>query len=202
MRYQRRWLVTSVILTLIVLLIAAHPLYLKALGNFLVISDPLTKADGIVVLDGDYPRDERLLYAIHLWQEGYAPMIILSARLGDWMSATDYPSWRHAIKLHAVPTESLLVAGHDADSTIEEAHKLLPFVRDHGFKKIIIVTSSYHTRRARSVFSKVWAGGGIEFTVAAAPSSDYHPDDWWRHRADSRTFFYEFSKTLWYGMME
>ncbi len=32
-----------------------------ALGNFLVVSDPLVKSDAIVVLDGD-PMDERLLH--------------------------------------------------------------------------------------------------------------------------------------------
>ena len=29
---------------------------LKAFGNLLVVSDPLVKADAIVVLDGDYPQ--------------------------------------------------------------------------------------------------------------------------------------------------
>ena len=26
-------------------------------------------------------------------------------------------------------------------------------------------------------------------------SSQFHPDEWWKHRADSRTFFYEFSQS-------
>lgn len=201
MRYRKGWLFTSVFLVVIVLLAALHPLYLKALGNYLVVSDPLSKADAILVLDGDYPRDERLLYAVQLWQSGYAPRIILSAKMGSWMSYADYPSWRHAMMLN-IPQDVLLIAGHNADSTKEEAQKVLPFIKQHDFGKIIIVTSSYHTRRAAKVFKKVWAGSGVDFLVAAAKSADFHPDEWWHHRADSRTFFYELTKTIWYDVME
>ena len=201
MRYRKWWLITSVFIIVIVLMTAFHPLYLKALGNYLVVSDPLSKADAILVLDGDYPRDERLLYAVQLWQAGYAPRIILSAKMGGWMSYVDYPSWRHAMMLN-IPQDVLLVAGHDADSTIEEAQKVLPFIKEHDFGKLIIVTSSYHTRRAAKVFRQVWAGSGIKFVIAAAATAEYHPDEWWQHRSDSRTFFYEFTKTIWYDLME
>ena len=40
-----------------------------ALGNFLVVSDPLVKADAIVVLDGDL-MGERLLHSVQLWRRG------------------------------------------------------------------------------------------------------------------------------------
>src|SRR3989304_469848 len=33
-------------------------------------------------------------------------------------------------------------------------------------------------------------------------SSQFHPGEWWKHRADSRTFFYEFSKIIWYTLAE
>ena len=111
-------------------------------------------------------------------------------------------AWRHAMKLKDLPHEVVFVAGHDADSTKEEAQKLLPYMQEHGFKKLIIVTSSYHTRRTRNVFKKAWDGSGIQFSVSAAEDSGFHPDEWWKHRIDSRTFFYEFSKTIWYSFME
>ena len=67
--------------------------FLKALGFFLVVSDPLVKSDAIVVLDGD-PMGERLLHSVQLWRRGYAPKVILSARLAEWQTYEDYPSWR------------------------------------------------------------------------------------------------------------
>jgi len=185
-----------------VLLVATSPLYLSAFGNFLVVSDPLTKADAIVVLDGDYPEHERLLRAVQLWQQGYAPKVILSAKLADWQTHEDYPAWRHAMKSKVLPADALAVVGHNADSTKEEAEKLLPYLQDHGIRKVIIVTSSYHTRRARSVFEKAWRESGIRLNVASAESSKFHPDEWWKHRTDSRVFFYEFTKTVWYAIAE
>jgi len=71
------------------------------------------------VLDGD-PMDERLLHSVQLWRSGYAPKVILSARLAKWQTYEDYPSWRHARKLKMLPEEALSVATHNADSTREE----------------------------------------------------------------------------------
>jgi uncharacterized SAM-binding protein YcdF (DUF218 family) len=95
-----------------------------------------------------------------------------------------------------------LVAAHDADSTKEEADVLLRFMRKHRYDTVIIVTSNFHTGRAKRVFQKEWAGKGMHILVSAAPTHEYHPDDWWKHRTDGRTFFFEFAKTLWYAVME
>jgi uncharacterized SAM-binding protein YcdF (DUF218 family) len=107
----------------------------------MVVSDPLEKSGAIVVLDGGYPQDERLLHAVQLWRSGYAPMVILSAKLAEWQTVEDYPSWRHARKLKMFPEDTLLVASHNADSTREEAQYFLRFVRQQGFKK---VSSQFH----------------------------------------------------------
>lgn len=128
MRFGKGWKLGLASIILGLFLYAMHPWYLAWIGRFLVVSDPLTKADAIIVLHGDNPRDERLLHAIKLWQSGYAPRIVLSAKLADWQSYEDYLMWRHAIKLNILPKEALLVAVHDADSTKEEAEALLPFV--------------------------------------------------------------------------
>jgi uncharacterized SAM-binding protein YcdF (DUF218 family) len=179
-----------------------HPIYLKGLGQMLVTSDSLARADVIIVLDGDYPQDERFLYAVQLWQRGYAPRIILSAKLADWQTYEDYPTWRHAMKIKNVRKSILEVAPHQADSTKEEAQFLISYMVSHKNRSAIIVTSNYHTRRAKSVFEKAWAANGIRFSFSAAPSSQFHPDDWWKHRSDSRTFFFEFTKVVWYSVME
>jgi len=168
----------------------------------MVVSDPLEKADAIIVLGGDYPRDERLLHAVQLWKTGYAPKVILSAKMAGWQSHEDYPSWRHAVKLQIFPEDALLVAAHNADSTKEEARGLLIFIKHHGFKKVIIVTSNYHTWRTKKVYEKEWRGSDVRVCISPAYSSQFHPDEWWKHRTDSRTFFYEFTKIIWYAIKE
>lgn len=199
---REKWRLGLAVLILGFLIYAAHPWYLARLGRFFIVSDALVKADIIIVLAGDSARDERLLHAIKLWQEGYAPKIALSTTLADWQNYEDFPTWRHATKLNILPKESLLVLDHEADSTRQEAQSLLPYVRNHQFKKVIIVTSNYHTRRSKKVFQKQWAGSGIHISISAAPFSFFHPDDWWKHRSDSRTLFLESTKTLWYALFE
>jgi uncharacterized SAM-binding protein YcdF (DUF218 family) len=202
MRLRRRWRFGLAGLLLILVLYAAHPVYLAALGRFLITSDPLQRADAVLVLSGDQARSERLLHAVQLWKAEYASKIVLSAKLAEWQSDEDYPAWRYAMKLKALPKRFLLVARHDVDSTKEEAQFLLPFVQKHGFKTVIVVTSNFHSRRAKKVFQEQWDGSGVRVLISPAPSYQYHPDDWWKHRADSRTFFFEFSKTLWYALRE
>ena len=93
--------------------------------------------------------------------ERYAPKVILSAKLAEWQTYEDYPSWRHARKLKMLPEDTLLVANHNADSTREEAQYFLRFVRQQGFKRVIIVTSNYHTWRTKRVYEKEWKDSDV-----------------------------------------
>lgn len=198
---RKRWRLGLAVLILGLLIYAAHPWYLAKLGHFFIVSDALVKADIIIVLARDSARDERLLHAIKLWQEGYAPKIALSATLADWQNHEDFPTWRHATKLNILPKESLLVLEHEANSTSEEAQSLLPYVREHQFKEVIIVTSNYHTRRSKMSFRS--NGRAVGFRSLFQPLLFiFHPDSWWKHRSDSRTLFLESTKMLWYVLFE
>jgi uncharacterized SAM-binding protein YcdF (DUF218 family) len=199
---QKKWRLGFAGLMLGFLIYAGHPFYLGKIGHFFILDNAPVKADMILVLAGDGAQDERLLHAIKLWQEGYAPKIALSAPLADWQTDEDFPTWRHAMKLKILPEESLLVLRHEGDSTREEAAFLLPFVQNHKFKEVIVVTSNYHTRRSEKVFQKQWAGSGIHVSISAAPYIHFDPDHWWEHRADSRTLLLESTKTLWYALFE
>jgi uncharacterized SAM-binding protein YcdF (DUF218 family) len=179
----------------------SHPVYLVWLGGFLIQSETPTPSDAILVLSGDNVRDERLLHAVGLWRIGVARRILLSAVLADWQATEDYAAWRHAMKLK-LPDGVVVLASHQADSTREEAGFFRSYLPLHGYDTVIIVTSNYHTRRAKKVFEKEWTGTRLHFRISAAPDYQFHPDEWWTHRADSRTFFYEFSKTAWYAIME
>ena len=63
MKIPKKWKYVVALLVILSAIYLTHPLYLKALGYFLVVSDPLVKADAIVVLDGD-PGGERLLHSM------------------------------------------------------------------------------------------------------------------------------------------
>jgi hypothetical protein len=60
----------------------------------------------------------------------------------------------------------------------------------HGWKRVILVTSSYHTRRSRYICERVFPAGTI-LHVIAARDAGYNPDDWWSTREGLKIFFHE-----------
>ena len=75
-RFRRAALITLGLV--IVIALAAFP----QLGPWLVVEDPLDKADAIVVLGGT--MYERPLEAVDLYNAGYAPKIFLIREIPDW----------------------------------------------------------------------------------------------------------------------
>ena len=64
------------------LLLLVTALALPRLGAWLVVEDPLAKADGIYVLGGT--MYERPLEARDLYTAGWAPTIVLVQQIADW----------------------------------------------------------------------------------------------------------------------
>ena len=73
-----RWLIIFPLLGL--LLYVGYPFLLRGIGRYLVTEDPLEKAGAIAVLSGD-GGVARTLEAIRLYQDGHAPIIILTHQL-------------------------------------------------------------------------------------------------------------------------
>lgn len=180
----------------------AAPMYLGAFGNFLIKSDPVTKADAIVVLNGDNRRHERFRHAIELWEKGVAPQVLLSVFLDDWQAAEDYAPWRYATKRNLIPRDVLVLVNIPGDSTKEECVLMRSYLLAHGYHTVVIVTSNYHTRRVKSVYTREWAKTGPQFSVSASSDFQFRPDSWWTRRTDRRVFLLEFTKTLWYAVAE
>ena len=81
---------------------------------------------------------------------------------------------------------------HHARSTIGEAIALRPELARRGVKRVLLVTSAYHSRRASIVF---WLFcPGIRFITIGAPGDLYHPDNWWEDAGSRKLFFSEWSK--------
>src|SRR5262249_42415040 len=175
-------------------------------GRFLQREDPLQKADAIFVLAGT--RVERPLEAIDLYKEGWAPVIVLSpGRLEVSESVLEergvrFPREsdlvRDAMVQLGVPREAFLPTTGYVDNTAEEANLLRAMVKAHHWHRVIVVTSKYHTRRARFAFRR-----GLEHTgaVPIMRASRYDPSDparWWRIRSDLRFAGTEWLRLIFY----
>jgi uncharacterized SAM-binding protein YcdF (DUF218 family) len=63
-----------------------------------------------------------------------------------------------------------------------------------GVKRVLLVTSNYHTRRAGWIFRR--AAPEMEIFVVAAPDEYFRPEDWWKSREAEKTFAFEWMKTV------
>lgn len=167
---------------------------LTAAGQFLVEDDGAQKADCILVLGGD-EFGTRIIRAAQLAQAGYAPYVIVDgpkALIGhesditiEYAVQAGYPS--QLFRPELLPT--------GMDSTNAEAVYVADtLLKPNHIKKILLVTSNYHTRRAARFIRK--AAPWLEVAVIPAPDPYFTPDGWWKSRSGRKTFLYEWLKTI------
>ena len=180
-----------------VLYLARVPL-LRLAGEFWVVDEPPETSDVIVVLSGDNYDAERATRAASLFKSGMAPRVVATGRaLRSYATTTDLMK-RDLIE-HGVPETAIVPFTHKADDTRDEAAVVSEFVASHGWKKILLVTSNYHTRRSQYIYEHTLPSNDQLLTVAA-PDSDYDPNYWWKTRTGVKIFFHEFGGyliTLW-----
>ena len=196
-----------VVLLAVSLLLAAgavfHRRLLSAAGEWLVAGDPLVKSDAALVLSGEDADGDRTRAGVWLYQHGWVKKLALSgAREAFGHYETDY-SGPLALSL-GVPEKDLLILTSRSRSTQEEAETTLAELQRAGVHSLILVTSNYHTRRARRFFRNV-AGkimpGQMQIIVYGARDEWFHPDSWWQTREGMKTFFFETMKT-WTSALE
>ncbi len=178
---------------LVLLLVAFHQPLLTAAARFLIVQDPLEKADVIVVLSGGR-RDERVRQAADLYQEGYAPVVLLSG--GEEMMGISIPELlRRQALAHGIPAAALLFEP-GSTSTAEQARNLRPMLEGRGVGRAIIVTSSYHTRRTRYLFRKTFAGSPVDIRVFPVQNDIFSPVAWWTREQDTESVVLEYIKLI------
>jgi len=177
-------------------MVLAAPVGLEALGRALIADDPLHPADAILVLSGGLREGDRVQHAVDLYKQGLAPLLVLSGTPAGFRTHETEIMQRHAEYL-GVPPGRILAVKHDSDSTKEEAEAVVPVLQRRGVKEVILVTSNYHTARAKRIFAKAAGPAGPRFLASPVDDGLFDPDGWWKRRRYAKTFFYEASRTVW-----
>jgi len=181
-------------------------LFLPFAGRYLVAEDPLVPADAIFVLAG--ARAERWLEAVDLYREKWAPRLVLSsgrreaAELRLRSLGIRYPSSeelaRDAIVQLGVPDSAIAIMPTAVDNTAQEAAALVARATESRWRRVIVVTSKYHTRRARFAFARAFKGSGIVIIMRGSRYDAATPARWWSDRADVRFVGSELVKLVLY----
>lgn len=186
-------------LTLFLLLILGlyffHPLILDQLAKRLVVRDPLSKADVILVLGGD-DNGERVEEGVKLYKQGYAKRMLMSGGPLAWRLTSAQWMKKQAVA-EGVPVGAILIQDRSL-STIEDAQFCLPIVKQNLIRSIILVTSPTHTRRAGRVFKKLFSPASISVIVHPVEKSEFNPDHWWTRHEDTGLVIWEYVSAVLY----
>jgi uncharacterized SAM-binding protein YcdF (DUF218 family) len=178
------------------------------LGTFLYAEDQLHPADAICVLAGT--RIERPLEAADLYLKGWAPRLVLTEEVPDPGAAAlkqrgiDVPTNAHTardvmIKL-GVPATAVEIVSPIDNGTVHEANTLRQVCVSRKWKRIIVVTSKFHTRRAGFAVRRALKDSGVDVVMRGSTYDRADPHHWWRTRTDVRWTASESLKLLAYAL--
>jgi len=177
----------------------AHAPLLRATGRALVVDDPRERADAIVVVAGSTPTREET--AARLYREGWGPRVLVSrqfvprrvqrliemgARRLDFQGESVA-----ALTAYGVPRDAIVTLDQPVEITETEMRAVAAAARERGWRRVILVTTSFHTRRVQIIWRRE-SGGAIEGRLAAVPDECAAGDAWWWRRRCSEEVLHEY----------
>ena len=168
--------------------LARHPL-MRMAGSFWTVDEGPVASDAIVILGDDNYGGDRAARAADLLKAGWAPRVVASGRyLRPYASIAELEA--RDLTDHGVPATAIVRLDHRAEDTREEAFAISQLISSRGWKRIILVTSNFHTRRSRYICERTFPPGTV-LRVVAARDSDFDPESWWRSRLGIKIFAHE-----------
>jgi hypothetical protein len=176
-------------------------------GGYLLISnDPLpVHADVAVVLQGSIlAEQQRLRGALQLLQGDKVTQILVSIPKESYWGQSVAPIARSYIARKygqaSADRTTFCESGPEVNSTQQEASVLSKCVMAYGWHSMILVTSDYHSRRARIIWKKVLRhqNSSIEHvSIYGVGDAEFHAVGWWQDRLSAKTWVTECIKLLW-----
>lgn len=173
-------------------LVAATIIFVLGTGFYLSPQQNPVKSDVIVVISGGQTTT-RAQKGIELFEQAYAPKIVFSGAAID-----DGPSNARQMKrqaLEAGVTPSSIQIDEVSQNTYENAVRSKEILQNLGAKKIILVSSPYHLRRAKMTFEQV-LGADYEVVPVASFDNRWSKSAWWTTPFGVRITFSELFKVL------
>ena len=187
---------SKVRVVLIALLAAALVLSLTS-GSFLVINNP-ERADVIVVLAGE--TNWRPARGLQLLRQGYAPKMLLDVPAAGIVYDRSMLNIAQKYVQNLPDGQAVSICPIAGLSTKTEARDVIGCLKNFGAHRILVVTSDYHTRRARGIFQHEVRGS--EISVAAAFDSENFGVPWWHHRQWAKINFDEWLRLVWWEVID
>ena len=176
-------------------------------AHVLIVKAEVPSADAIVVLSGSSTYLERANWAAKLYREGRAPIIVLTddGLIGGWDNREDrnphyYEMSARRLQQQGVPADRIQLAPGVALGTYEESVLVRDYASAHNLKRLLVVTSGYHSRRALWSMRRACEGSGIQVGIDSAPPGWQTPSPWlwWSRRWGWKVVGGEYVKMVYY----
>lgn len=186
---RQRRIAMTVLLTIVIALLAFMVVFL-GIGRWLVLEDPLEKAQAIVVLSGRMPM--RAKEAARLYNAGYASQIWLTRAVEPAASLQEMhiafigeDFFNSRVLMHeGVPSNAIRVLEPAVNNTADEIAVIAAELQRERGAAVIVVTTKAHTRRVRALWNAL-AGTRGRAIVRAAATDPFAPGHWWRSTGDA-----------------
>lgn len=139
-------------------------------------SDDCAPADAIVAISGGN-TPVRTAEAIKLYEDGWADVLIFSGAAADTTGPSNAEVMRREAIKAGVPSGDIITE-EMAQTTKENAERTKALLVSKGIRRVILVTSAYHQRRASLEFKSL-VGEGIAIVNHPAPNDPDWPALWW-----------------------
>jgi uncharacterized SAM-binding protein YcdF (DUF218 family) len=172
---------------------------LRGTADLWIVSDPVTHADAIVVLGGDFQA--RPLVAAELYRRGFASKILISQTGKGPGGSPSYSELSRDVLLKlGVPADALDTFGIANKSTRDEAVALREWAERNAASAFIIPDEIFGTRRASWIFRREFSGRTASIEVFSFEPPGYNRLEWWRSEQGLITFQNEFLKYIYYRL--
>ena len=175
---------------------------LRTAGWALVVDDPLTAADFIVLSINS--GGAGALEATDLVQSGIATRV---AVFTDPPSGDDHEFIRRGLPYDDASARQIRQLGwlgvkdvveitRSDNGTTGEGEALARWARQNEIRSIVFVTSRDHSRRMRRVLKRALSDQSTRIAIRSAKFSGFDPDRWWVSRGGVRTEILELQKLV------
>jgi uncharacterized SAM-binding protein YcdF (DUF218 family) len=202
---RRRLLIALLIVMLGAAIFLAVPAsrheLLRSAGRMLVVEDPQTQADIIIVSTDS--MSEGVLEAALLMHAGIAPRVGIFAQTPTPVHRELERRGLPLFDIQAYSIELLHALGitqieliPPVVGTEDEGAVLRRWCVAKKIRSLVFVSVADHSRRTRRVLNRALPPNGIAVTVRWARYSQFDPDTWWESRNGQRTEIVESQKLL------
>ena len=195
---RRRYLALALILAGLCLASLQREALLGGLGRWLNVAGRLEQpVDAVMVLGGG--ASTRPFVAVEIVRARLAkkiliPQVALSDENRDGLVPAEQDILRQVVLRSGIAPDAVVALTSVVDSTEQEANVAARYLEAHPAERLAVVTSDYHTRRARMLFSRACGKNAGHVIYIGAPTDGFDAANWWHSEPGLISYLTEYLK--------